>query len=141
MARKTLTFDAVRTIGLRLPGVDAGTAYGSDALKANGKMIACVATNKSAEPGSLVVCLGFAQRDELIAAEPETYYLKDHYLNYPVVLVRLARIHEDALRDLLLMAVRFVSARGKKGSGLRAQGSGRKQEGRTSARSRPGPKP
>ena len=33
------------------------------------------------------------------------YYLTDHYVNYPVVLVRLSRIHLDALKDLLGMAL------------------------------------
>jgi len=45
-----------------------------------------------------------------MAADPGTYYLTDHYVNYPVMLVRLSRVHQDALRDLLLMAWRFVSS-------------------------------
>ena len=46
-----------------------------------------------------------------MAASPDVYYLTDHYVNYPVVLVRLSRIHPDALRDLLGMAWRFVTAK------------------------------
>ena len=53
--------------------------------------------------------LEFDRRDELVAAEPKTYYLTDHYVNYPCVLVRLARIDHAALRDLLLMGWRFMS--------------------------------
>jgi hypothetical protein len=112
MATKKITFDTVREIGMRFPGVEYGTAYGAPALKVHGKMFTCVPTHRSAEPGSLAIRLDFDSRDELIAADPDTYYLKDHYVNYPCVLVRLSRIHEDALRDLLLMAVRFVSTRG-----------------------------
>jgi hypothetical protein len=59
----------------------------------------------------------------LIAANPDTYYLTDHYVNYPVVLVRLSRVHPDALRDLLLMAWRFVSTRGKRRVGQRKRKS------------------
>ena len=40
---------------------------------------------------------------------PKTYYLTDHYVNDPCVLVRLARIHQHALGDLLLMGWRFMS--------------------------------
>jgi hypothetical protein len=40
--------------------------------------------------------------------------VKDHYLNYPCVLVRLARIHDDALRDLLRMGYEFVRRRNKR---------------------------
>jgi hypothetical protein len=97
-------------MGLELPGVEEGTAYGTQALKVDGKMFACRPTHRSAEPDSLAVRIDFDQRAELIAADPDTYYVKDHYVNYPCVLVRLSRVHQDALRDLLLMAWRFVSA-------------------------------
>jgi len=107
--RKKIGFDTVREIGLVLPGVQEGTTYGAPALKVGGKMFACVPSHRSAEPGSLAVRIDFDQRDELIAAEPDTYYLKEHYVGYPCVLVRLSRIRHDALKDLLLMAWRFVS--------------------------------
>jgi len=48
---------------------------------------------------------------ELMAAAPDIYYLTDHYVNYPVVLVRLSRIHPDALRDLLGIAWHFVKTK------------------------------
>jgi hypothetical protein len=96
-------------MGLALSEVEEGTAYGSPALKVRGKMFACQAIHRSAEANTLVVCIDFDQRDELIAGDPQTYYLTDHYVNYPCVLVRLARIHEDALRDLLLMGWQFMS--------------------------------
>jgi hypothetical protein len=57
------------------------------------------------------VSVDFDQRAELMAAAPDLYYLTDHYVNYPVVLVRLSRIHPDALPDLLDMAWRFVTAK------------------------------
>ena len=92
------TFDIVRKLGLVLPNVEEGTTYGTPALKVRGRLLACMTSHKSAEPNSLAVCVGFEQRDELIAAEPDTYYVKPHYVDYPVVLVRLSRIR------------RFVSA-------------------------------
>jgi hypothetical protein len=114
MPGKKISFDTVLKLGLALPGVEEGTSYGAPALKVRGKMFACRPVHPSAEPDSLAVRIDFAQRDELLAADPETYYLKDHYVNYPVMLVRLSRVHHDALRDLLLMAWRFVSASGKR---------------------------
>ena len=85
--------------------------YGAPALKIRGKLVACIASHKSAEAGSLVVRIDFEQREELVAAEPDTYYLTDHYVGYPAVLVRLSRIRADALADLLRSAWRFVSDR------------------------------
>lgn len=96
-------------MGLQLAGAEEGTAYGSPALKVRGKMFAVVPTHRSAEPRSLAVRIPFRDRDELVAADPETFYLKEHYVSSPCVLVRLDRIQRDALRDLLLMAWRFVA--------------------------------
>lgn len=119
MPAKRITFDTVRELGLVLPDVEEGTTYGTPALKVRGQMFACIPNHKSAEPDSLAVRISFADRDELLAAEPATYYLKEHYVNYPCVLVRLARIRRDALKDLLLMGWRFVSASGKQRAGRR----------------------
>ena len=110
MAKKKIGFDTVRAMGLALPGVEEGTTYASPALKVRGKMFTCLASHRSAEPGSLVVRIDFDQRQELLAADPATYYITDHYVNYPAMLVRLDRVHTDALRDLLAMAWRFTSS-------------------------------
>ncbi len=104
-----LTYDTVREIGLALPGVEAGTAYGALALKVQGKLLACVPVNRSAEPGSLMVRVDFDDRAELLAADPEVYYVTDHYISYNAVLVRLSRVDPGVLKDLLGMAYRFVT--------------------------------
>jgi hypothetical protein len=91
--------------------------YGAPALKLNGQLLACVPTHKSAEPDSLAVRIDFDQRDSLIADAPDTYYLKPHYLNYPCVLVRLKRIHSDALNELLKASWQFVNSRSRKRAG------------------------
>jgi hypothetical protein len=109
MPRSKITFDTVCEIGLALPNVERSTAWGSPALKVNGHLMAVVPTHKSAEPHSVAVCVPFEQRDELIAAEPDIYYLKEHYENYATVLVRMPRIQIDALRDLIRMSWQFVS--------------------------------
>jgi len=110
MPRSTIDFDTVRKIGLTLPGVEESTSYGAPALKVHGKLLACVPTHRSAEPGSLVVRVDFNARAELLAAAPDVYYVTEHYLNYTAVLVRMSRVTPDALRDLLGMAHKFVTA-------------------------------
>jgi hypothetical protein len=111
---KGLTFDDVREVGLKLPNTEAGTAWGALALKVNGRMFACKAINKSAEPNSLGIRVDFAERDALIEEQPDVYYTASHYENYPCVLVRLSRINRDALEDLLRMGHRFVTAQRQK---------------------------
>jgi hypothetical protein len=115
-------FDLVRKFGLTLPDVEESTTFGMPTLKVRGKMFACIASHKSAEPGTLVIRMDLDQRDELIATDPSTYYLKDHYVGYACVLVRLSRVHPDALRDLLLTAWRFVSASDRRRARSRARG-------------------
>jgi hypothetical protein len=118
-------FEAIQRIGAALPDVQITTAWGAPALKLRGKMFVCMATNKSAEPNTLVVMMDYAQRDALIEDDPATYYLKDHYVGYPCVLVRLSRVHPDALRDLVQSAYRFVSATAPKRTARRRVASRR----------------
>ena len=115
MPSHKITFDTVRRIALALPHVEEGTMYGSPALKVRGRLLACLPVHKSAEPDSLAICINFDQRAELLEAAPESYYLTDHYVNYPIVLLRLSQIHRDSLRDLLGMACLSVSAKTRRG--------------------------
>ncbi len=121
MPGKKVGLDTVRKLGLALAGVEESTAYGALALKVRGKLMACVPTHRSAEPDSLMLRVDLEERAELIAAAPEIYYVTDHYVDYPSVLVRLSRVDQDALRDLLGMAWRFVSSRDKRNSQKRAR--------------------
>ena len=59
-------------------------------------------------------------------ADPETYYITDHYLNYEWVLVRLGRVHPDAMRDLFRGAWRRAAATGRKAPRKR-KGSARRR--------------
>ena len=94
----------VRQLTRNLEGVEEATAYGSPCLRVRGHMFACVAINKSAEPDSLMVRVPFEQRNDLVAEQPDIYYLTPHYAPGACVLVRLGRVPEDALRDLLRAA-------------------------------------
>jgi hypothetical protein len=106
---RTIDFDTVRSIGLELPGVEETTAYGSRALRLRGKLLAGIPVNRSAEPGSLMVRVDIRDREHLLAEAPDVYYVTDHYVGYPAVLVRLSRVTPEVLRDLLRMAHKYVS--------------------------------
>jgi len=111
----------VESIGRTLAQVEVTTSWGQPTLKVRGKMFVCIASHKSAEPDTLVVMMDFAARDALIEDDPDTYYLKEHYVNYPCVLVRLGRLHPDALRDLVIGAHRYVSAKSRTKSAGRSR--------------------
>ena len=104
--KKSVTYDTIRRLALTLPNVEEGTSYGNPALKTKGKPFVCL--HKDAD--KLVVWMPFDRREELMAADPETYFITDHYRNYPCVLVSLANVHPDALPELLKAAHRDALA-------------------------------
>ncbi len=103
--------EVVRKIALSMEGVEEVTTWGVSGFKIRGKLMACPAINKSAEPDSLMARVGFDERDELITADPDVYYLTDHYKDHPVVLARLSRIRKDALRGLIELAWRHAASK------------------------------
>src|SRR3989442_9484767 len=69
--RNAEAFDVVRTVGLTLPDVEAGTKYdGSPVLKIAGCFMAGLATDHSAEPGTLVIRADAEEREWLLADAP-----------------------------------------------------------------------
>jgi len=72
---------------------------GHTSIEVHGKIFAGIAIHSSAEPGSLMVRLAPEDRDELISAAPEVYYVTDHYVQGNGVLVRLSRVNADVLRE------------------------------------------
>jgi hypothetical protein len=105
-----VTFEAVRKMALALDNVEESTSYGTPAFKVGGALFARLRD----DIGALVVRMSIDDRQELIAVDPETYFITDHYLNYPWILVRLARVHPDAIRDLLRGAWRSAAAEPKR---------------------------
>jgi len=110
MPRSAVTFDVARSIGAKLPDVTGGTGSGRMALKLKGRILACQAVHKSAEPNSLMVSIGSERRHALLAQNPDACYLTKHYEPYDVILVRLSRTTRTTLRALLEEAWRFIQA-------------------------------
>jgi hypothetical protein len=93
-------FEAVRQIAHTLPGVEDGVSYGTAALKVNGALF----IRLREDDDTLVLRCPIEDRDALIAEDPDTYFLTDHYVNYPWVLARMSTINPAALRDVVTMA-------------------------------------
>jgi hypothetical protein len=104
-----VTFDMVQEMARSLDHVEEGTCYGSPAFRVKGALFARLREDLD----SLVVRMDFDRRKEMIAADPGTYFITDYYLNYKWILVRLARVHPNAMRDLLRLAHRSTSPRKK----------------------------
>lgn len=108
MAPQAVDFAVVRSIGTALPDVKDASGRRGIALKLDGRLLACEAIHKSAEPDSLMVRIGLKRREALLAENVEAYYLTDHYAPYPAILVRLARIQRTPLKQLLTESWEFV---------------------------------
>src|SRR5271163_1124256 len=105
-----VTFAAIRKFALSLENVEEGMSYGTPGFRVGGVLF--LRFHQDGE--SLVVRTDFEQREELLAADPHSYYITDHYINYEWILVRLSRIRSDALRDLIRMAHKLAAAEKRK---------------------------
>jgi hypothetical protein len=87
----------VRRICLALPGVEEAPSYGTAGFRVRKKFLGRLRDHDTV----LVVKCGFEERDIRLRADPDTYFVTDHYRGYPTVLVRLDRVREDDLAELL----------------------------------------
>ena len=102
-----MNFEAVRKIALSLDNVTEGTSYGTPAFFVRRALLARWRPDLEA----LVLRVDFERRAAMMAEDPETYYITDHYLNYEWVLARLGRVTPQAMADLLRMAWKAAGAR------------------------------
>jgi hypothetical protein len=56
----------------------------------------------------------FEEREELIATDPDVYFITDHYLNYEYVLVNLKKVSREALEDMIRRSYNLATAGKKK---------------------------
>jgi hypothetical protein len=95
--KRGVSIAGVRKIALALEGVEEGTSYGTLAFKWKKKLLA-----RMKEDGeTLVVRAPFELGDALMESDPETFFITDHYANYPAVLVRLSRVTSEELTALI----------------------------------------
>jgi hypothetical protein len=100
------SYDVVCKIALALPGVEATTSYGTPALKVKGRLMARLRTEAE---GALALRCDFVDRTILLQANPKAFFLTDHYVNYPMILVRLDKVRRAELADLLDRACRLAA--------------------------------
>ena len=100
-----MTYDEIRQMALAMPGVEESTSYGTPALKVFGKMLA----RKHQDGVSIVLRVSFDEREMLMEVEPETFYITDHYRNYPALLARIETVDPGTLRRLLEQTWRLVA--------------------------------
>ena len=101
-------FMAALKLAKQFPGVELDTSYGTPAIKVKGKFMARL---RSEAEGWLAIRCDFLVRDMLLQAAPNVFHLMDHYKNYPMILVDLAKVRKAALLDILEQAWRMSASK------------------------------
>lgn len=92
-----ITYGELRRIAREFAGIEEGTSYGTAALKVRGTLLIRLKEDNE----TVVLKTTFVDRDLLMHADPDVYFITDHYRNYPYVLVRLPRISAKEMRERL----------------------------------------
>ena len=87
MATRKLSLAVIRRTVSALPGIEEGTSYGTPAWRHKGKLLARL----HQDGRSIVLKVGNETRDHLLPADPESFFVADHYRGYLIVMARLDR--------------------------------------------------
>jgi hypothetical protein len=100
-----ITWETIRQLVLALPGAEEGTSYGTPAFRVRGKLFV-----RLHQDGDFVVNpIDLEERSMRIEADPQAFFITDHYVRYPYMLVRFAAVGKIIMRELLENAWRRVA--------------------------------
>lgn len=99
-------FAKVLTIAKQFPGVEESRSYGTPSIKVKKKFMARL--RSEAESGLAIRC-DIMERDMLLMAAPDVFYITDHYLNDPMILINLETVRWDAMTDIIEKAWRMTA--------------------------------
>ncbi len=95
----------VREIALALPEVEERLSFGAPVFVVKRKFLARLRDHDQA----LVLPMDEVERDIRIQVEPEIYSVNLHYVGKPFVLICMATVDADDLRDLFVQGWRRVA--------------------------------
>ena len=97
-------FEAVRQLMHSFPGIVEGTSWGTPGFRIRGRLLARLQEDDE------TLMLSADDRDLLIESDPDAFYVTQHYQNYPRVLVRLARVRREVLKEVIEKAWRQAAS-------------------------------
>lgn len=104
MSRRALTIADAGAIAEALPGVTAGSSYGTSGWRVGKKFLM---REKERMDNVLVLRLASVDDQELlIERDPGVFFITDHYRGYPAVLLRLDKIDRKSLAAVIEQAWR-----------------------------------
>ena len=95
-----------RKIALSFPQASEKPSYGKPSIFIAKKFF----TRLREEDDSIVWIVGsMDERDHLLEIDPKTYFITEHYRDYPSVLARTARLSETMLKKMLERRFRAIA--------------------------------
>jgi hypothetical protein len=91
-------YQKVSQLALALPDVEAGSSYGTPAFKIHKKLMA-----RFKKDGKTLM-VRTTEREKWMRKDPVTFFITEHYRNYPAMLIDLERVNNKDLRELLQQA-------------------------------------
>ena len=88
-----------RRIALSFPGAFEKPSYGTPAFFVGKKLFTQV--NSHGSKDIMLLTRSFEERDHLLAADPKTFYITDHFRNYKGLLACTDRLDAKTFRALL----------------------------------------
>jgi hypothetical protein len=82
---------------MALPETEEGTSYGTPAFRVRGKLF----VRLHQDGDCVVIPMDLEERTMRMRADPQAFFITDHYVRYPYMLVRFAAVGKDVIRELL----------------------------------------
>lgn len=99
-------YDRFLRVALSMPGAETATSYGTPAVKVRGKLLSRWRTEAE---GALAIRCDFLDRQILLLAQSDVFFLTDHYRDYPMILMRIDKASREAMTDAVERAWRLVA--------------------------------
>jgi hypothetical protein len=94
-----LTKAQARKIAASFPGAYEKLSYGTPAFFVGKKLFVQVGSHK--RNAIMLLTQSLEERDHLLAADPDTFYITDHFKNYKGLLAHIGKLDAKTLRTLL----------------------------------------
>jgi hypothetical protein len=100
-----LTKAEARKVLLSVPGTSEGPHYGKPAIFYRAQFVSRVHDKEDA----VVILTGSIEmRDVMLEAEPELFYITDHYRKWPALLARLSVLNTRTLKSLIAPRIKAI---------------------------------
>ena len=104
-----VTLEDVRRVALSLPDTIEKPSYGTPGFRVKDKLFLRIRTD--AEGGLVVFVADLGEKEALLQSDPKKFFTTPHYDGYPTVLVNLAAVDGDELRELITDSWRLKAAK------------------------------